>query len=161
MLLGRLLEKKNKTSNKTSFAIIATNQHGLKKHQIVNFQILQIFQNLNKAEQLAVRAERRGAASRVVDTGGCVMGIHEEMVVIFIKILMRIVIVLMRRFLNVMASRGPIIIIVIMVQWLFGNWRISNGDRFDHLTIWKIVAPSRKRTRHEKSNDHGGDVGCG
>ena len=37
----------------------------------VKFKKLSIFQNLNKAEQLAVRAERRGAASRVVDTGGC------------------------------------------------------------------------------------------
>ena len=57
------------------------NQHGLKKHQIVKFQILQIFQNLNKAEQLAVRTERRGAASRVVDTGGCVMGTVNMVVV--------------------------------------------------------------------------------
>ena len=48
---------------------------------IVNFRKLSIFQNLNKAEQLAVRAERRGAASRVVDTGGCVMGTVNMVVV--------------------------------------------------------------------------------
>ena len=69
--------------------------------------------------------------------------------VILIRISMRMVIVLMRKFLNVMASRGPIIIIVIMVQWLFGNWRISNGDRFDHLTIWKIVVWHPVRRGHD------------
>ena len=49
---------------------------------IVNFRKLSIFQNLNKAEQLAVRAERRGAASRVVDTGGCVGMVVVRMVVV-------------------------------------------------------------------------------
>ena len=46
----------------------------------VKFKKLSIFQNLNKAEQLAVREERRGAASRVVDTGGCV-----RMVVVLLR----------------------------------------------------------------------------
>ena len=58
----------------------------MSKSVIVKFKKMRIFQNLNKAEQLAVRAERRGAASRVVDTGGCVgMGT------------VRIVVVLLRR----------------------------------------------------------------
>ena len=52
---------------------------------IVNFRKLSIFQNLNKAEQLAVRAERRGAASRVVDTGGCVGMGTVRMVVVLLR----------------------------------------------------------------------------